>query len=65
MALNRTERMAGDSDVENLDLFSGDDLGEFDSELDDGANAVWPSGEFFQEALPPAPGRCRRVPHDW
>ena len=38
---------------------------ELESELEDGANAIWPCGEFFEEGLPPAPGRCRRVPHDW
>jgi len=65
MALKVTEWLEDDSDLETSYLFAADDPDDFDSEIEDGANAVWPSGGFSEEALPPAPGRCRRVPHDW
>lgn len=65
MALKTTEWLEDDSDLDTPDLFAVDDQDDFDSEIEDGANAVWPSGGLFDEALPPAPGRCRRVPHDW
>ena len=65
MALKTIERMIGGSEVETPYLFDADDPDELESELEDGANAIWPCGEFSEEALPPAPGGCRRVPHDW
>ena len=69
MALKTIERVFGDSEFETPYLVAADDPdeleSELESELEDGANAIWPCGEFSEEALPPAPGGCRRVPHDW
>ena len=65
MAQTSIEWVVGDSEIETPYLFAPDDQDELESELQDGANPIWPCGEFSGEALPPAPGRCRRVPHDW
>jgi len=65
MAPKTAEWMVGDSEFETPYLFAPDAPDDLESDTEDGANAVWPCGGFFEEALPPAPGRCRRVPHDW
>ena len=68
MAMRSIEWYADESEVELLDpadLFSPDGSDESESDLEAGENAIWPGGEFLQDILPPASGRCRRVPHDW
>jgi hypothetical protein len=68
MAVKSVEWDADESAVQLLDpadLFSADGPDESESDLEDSASAIWPCGEFLQDVLPPAPGRCRRVPHDW
>lgn len=59
------ESRADDFDPCEAQNPSSPDEAEYDlSDLEDGANALWPCGEFLQD-VPPAPGRCRRVSHDW
>jgi hypothetical protein len=55
----------GVEDFDPSDLLSPSIPDETESDLEDGASAIWPCGEFLQDGLPPAPGRYRRVPHDW
>jgi hypothetical protein len=68
MAVKAFDWDVSDLGVEPLD---GSDLlgvggpDEWESDLEDGAEAIWPSGGLSEDDPPPAPGRCRRVPHDW
>ena len=65
MTVKNIEWTTGDSEIAETDIFGPDDLDELQSELEEETNAIWPCAEFLDEALPPAPGRSRRVPHDW
>lgn len=55
----------GVEDLDPSDLLTPSIPDEAESDLEDGASAIWPGGEFLHDGLPPAPGRYRRVPHDW
>ncbi|HPM81559.1 MAG TPA: hypothetical protein PLF81_12715 [Candidatus Anammoximicrobium sp.] len=65
MAVKDIERNSGEFLTDDVDLFGADDHDDGQPELEDETGAVWPSDDVFDEALPPAPGRSRRVSHDW
>lgn len=69
MTVKNIERVVGYSVEEKPryddDLYEADELYDFETALEDGEPAIWPRGEDEGDDLPPAQGRCRRVPHDW
>ena len=69
MGVKSIERAVGysvaDKPRKAIDLEGADELHVFETDLEDGSAAIWPRGEMDSDDLPPAPGRCRRVPHDW
>lgn len=70
MALKSIKWEANEFRADDFDPYevlnpSSPDESEYDlSDSEDGASILWPCGDFSKD-VPPAPGRCRRVSHDW
>lgn len=69
MAVKSIDRTAGCALEETLDYgfdsYEADGAYDFETGTEGSELAIWPRGEGDGEDLPPAPGRCRRVSHDW
>lgn len=63
MTVKHIERRSGESWIDDTYLVDVDDREELLSEPEEETDGIWPVG--FDEALPPAPGGCRHVSHDW
>ncbi len=48
-----------------FDSYEADGPYDFEAGLEGSELAIWPRGEGDSADLQPAPGRCRRVSHDW